>query len=75
MTEPNLNAGFILHWPTGPVNVCQRHLGQLQALARLMGVHAPVQLRPMPGHCINCSNEAEKEGEDAANSQWQDNCS
>lgn len=53
-------AGFIIHWPTGPVNACLIHANGIVKLGKFMGSHIAVTFGDMwEDECFNCKNEAE----------------
>jgi hypothetical protein len=57
----NFPATAIVHWPTGPVAVCERHALGLLGLARFLGSHVGVSHSSGGEQCMNCVNEAAKE--------------
>lgn len=52
-------ADYTAHWTTGPANVCEKHLKQINGLARLLGVIVSVNIAPHGSQCKNCLLEAE----------------
>ncbi len=50
----------VVHWPSGPVNACSRHAGELMALGRFMGTHIAVTKADDGAQCSNCINENKK---------------
>ncbi len=51
-------ASVTVHWPTGPVNVCEKHADQLVGLARFMGTHVGVTKLEDDAQCSNCVSES-----------------
>lgn len=52
-------ANCVVHWPSGPVNCCERHARELKSLGNFMGAHVVVTAPPPAGaECGNCVNEA-----------------
>jgi hypothetical protein len=55
-----------VHWPSGPVETCDRHAQELIRLASFMGSHVvsiPLQLSDERRglECVNCVNETKSE--------------
>lgn len=55
-------AAYIVHWPTGPTPCCEEHARQLRGLANFLGSHVAVSPAPEDAQCMNCVNEAAKDG-------------
>jgi hypothetical protein len=53
-------ASFIVHWPSGPVCVCEKHMRALLGLAGVLGIHVGVDILFPDSECSNCRNEAEQ---------------
>lgn len=59
MTDSSFPATHIAHWPTGPVNCCERHANDLVKLSNFLGSHLAVTIPAEDGStCKNCENEA-----------------
>jgi hypothetical protein len=55
---PDLSeAEYTVHWPTGPVRVCDVHRARLERVGRALGVHVGVEDYDGGGVCTNCFNE------------------
>jgi len=54
----NYPATQIVHWPTGPVAVCDDHARGLKQLAGVLGAHVVSSLLDKPAVCVNCRNAA-----------------
>lgn len=46
-----------VHWPSGPVNACDRHTMKIVALGNVLGTHVAVTAAPEGATCKNCENE------------------
>lgn len=44
----------VVHWPTGPVNVCDKHAKQLIRLSRILGSHVGFTAALDGVECRNC---------------------
>nr|MCK4930026.1 hypothetical protein [Nanoarchaeota archaeon] len=51
-------ATCVVHWATGPVNVCEGHANGLVNLGGFLGAHVPVTKLEEEAECINCINES-----------------
>ena len=51
-------ATHTVHWPSGPVDACEKHAKQLAAFGRHLGVHIAVTVAPDNAQCYNCKHEA-----------------
>ena len=49
-----------VHWPSGPVDACDRHARELVALGNFMGAHVAVTHAAEGAQCSNCINESKK---------------
>ncbi len=63
MTKEILKATCIVHWPTGPVKVCEKHANSLITLGNFLGSHIVAtklvqEDEDEPALCKNCLNEA-----------------
>lgn len=47
----------IVHWPTGPVQCCDKHADEVVKLGSFMGAYTPVSYDHSPTECKNCVNE------------------
>lgn len=54
-------ATCVVHWPSGPVNSCEKHARELVGLGKFMGAHVPVTSPTKMAACSNCVNEAKSE--------------
>lgn len=50
-------ATVVVHWPTGPVDCCERHAEELVALGNFLGVHTAVTKAEEGAECSNCVSE------------------
>lgn len=46
-----------VHWPSGPVNVCEPHAQALAGLGRMLGSHVALTKYSGDAECTNCVNE------------------
>lgn len=46
-----------IHWPTGPVQTCDKHTASLTAIARMLGYYVAVTKLRGESECTNCKNE------------------
>ena len=51
----------VVHWPSGPVDACEKHARQLVGLANMLGSHVGVGVALPGAQCSNCINEAAKD--------------
>ena len=51
-------ASCVVHWPTGPVNACEKHGRGLVAMSNILGSHIAVTKLEEKAECTNCINEA-----------------
>ena len=51
-------ATWLVHWPSGPVYVCNNHKDQLVALSQILGCHVGTEMCSPDKQCSNCKNEA-----------------
>ncbi len=51
-------ATHTVHWPTGPIDACERHAGELEFLANHLGTHVGITKASAGAECINCKNAA-----------------
>lgn len=58
--ETEYPATKTVHWPTGPVNCCEKHAADLVALADILGNYVAITDSPEGLECRNCVNELEK---------------
>lgn len=61
--ESEHKATKTVHWPSGPVNCCDKHAHELTFMAKFLGSHVGVTLAPDDAVCSNCVNEAREGGE------------
>jgi len=55
--ETKYPATITVHWPTGPVDCCEKHAKELVGLSNFLGSHI-VQTHAKEGSiCCNCKNE------------------
>jgi hypothetical protein len=52
---------FTVHWPTGQVVCCDRHLQRLLAVAKPLGINVAMTSADPSLACVNCTLEAERE--------------
>lgn len=53
-------ATCIVHWPSGPVKMCDEHAKRLIALGRMLGNHTVATKLENEAECSNCVNEKAK---------------
>ena len=54
-------AEFTVHTPTGPVQACAKHAGQIGGLMRMLGAHTHAVKAPDGVECANCISKAKGE--------------
>ena len=62
MTDPiKFPATRTVHWPSGPVDCCEKHARQLAGLNEALGGgHIAHTHAPEGAECVNCVNEAKE---------------
>ena len=54
---PMCPATHKVHWPTGPVDCCEKHAQELIGLGNFLGSHIVATEAEEGAHCTNCLNE------------------
>lgn len=53
-------ATVTVHWPSKPVDACEKHAKELMALGAFMGPHIAATKADDGAQCSNCINESRK---------------
>ena len=61
--ETKFPATQTVHWPSGPVDVCDQHADKLVKLGNFLGNHIAATKAADGAECGNCRNEAPPEVE------------
>jgi hypothetical protein len=48
---------YTAHCPSGPVDCCEKHAGDIRGLYSVLGCHIGFNPAPKGAECINCVNE------------------
>jgi len=54
-------APYVVHWPTGPVECCEKHMKGLMTINKALGgMHIAItnNTEPLEKQCQNCINES-----------------
>ena len=57
-------ATHTVHWPSGPVDTCEKHARDLIGIGNFLGSHIVATKAADGAECSNCANEAETETSD-----------
>ncbi len=57
MEEITYPATYLVHWPSNPAYVCEKHKNQLLSVAEVLGIDVRVELCGDGHECLNCVNE------------------
>ncbi len=55
--EKKYPATCVVHWPTGPVNCCEKHAKGIIKLGNHLGSHIVATKLTEKAECSNCVNE------------------